>query len=96
MMNYRFASEPEMSQQLIQRSGSSPVGSCSGLQTIELVLYAIGGFSLFVALVDIIVGLEGRPYGYLGNFIALVILSLLIPIAGILFLRKGITKNYEN
>ena len=77
-----------MSQELTQRSGS-PAGSPSDLQTIGLILDAIGGFSLFVAFVGFIVGLEGRPYGYLGNFIAHVILSLLILIVGILFSKSG-------
>ena len=35
------------------------------------------------------IGLEGHPYGYLENFIAHVILSLLILIVGILFFKSG-------
>jgi hypothetical protein len=87
MMEHTFASETGTSQVLTQESGS-PTGSRSRLQMIGLTLYAVGSLSLFVAFVGFIIGLEGRPYGYLGNFVTLVILSLPILFAGILFFRR--------
>ena len=84
-MEHTFSSG--MSQVLTQGSGS-PRRFHSRLQMVGLTLYAVGSFSLFVAFVGFIIGLEGRPYGYLGNFVTLVILSLPILFAGILFLEE--------